>query len=97
VEYEIKMTSKGQLTIPKEIRDKLGLKAGDFLRAQVEKGHILLKPLPHKNADRIFKEYVAREGKNAPGLAQVREKTEKLKIDPASLVRRVRDEESAGD
>ena len=48
MEYEIKMTSKGQLTIPKEIRDKLGLKAGDFLRAQVEKGHILLKPLPYK-------------------------------------------------
>jgi hypothetical protein len=53
--------------------------------------------LPYKNADRIFREYVAREGKNAPGLAQVREKTEKLKIDTASLVRRVRDEESAGD
>jgi len=97
VEHEIKMTSKGQLTIPKEIRDKLGLKAGDFLRAQVEKGKILLKPLPYKNADRIFREYVAGEGRNAPGLERVRETTGKLKTDTASLVRKIRDEESADD
>jgi antitoxin PrlF len=31
-----KITSKGQVTIPKEIRDKLGIRAGDSLLYEVE-------------------------------------------------------------
>ena len=30
------MTTKGQMTIPKEVRDKLGLKAGDRVDIQVQ-------------------------------------------------------------
>ena len=29
--YRVKITSKGQLTLPKELREKLGLKPGDYL------------------------------------------------------------------
>ena len=97
MEQEVKLTSKGQLTIPKKIRDKLGLKAGDFLEAQVKEGKIVLKPLPYKNADRVFREYVAGEGENAPGLKQVRETAGKLKTDTTFLVRKIRDEESNDD
>jgi antitoxin PrlF len=40
------MTSKGQITIPKEIREKLNLKAGSRVDFAVEKsGKITLKPL----------------------------------------------------
>jgi antitoxin PrlF len=39
------LTSKGQITIPKEIRDHLGLSAGDRLDFQIaESGAVLVEP-----------------------------------------------------
>jgi antitoxin PrlF len=37
------MTSKGQLTIPKEIRDKLGLREGDKVELLLEGDHVTLR------------------------------------------------------
>lgn len=34
------ITSKGQITIPKKIREKLGLKPGDKIEFEVEKGDL---------------------------------------------------------
>lgn len=39
------MTSKGQVTIPKEVRDILHLKPSDKVIITVEKGHAVLKPV----------------------------------------------------
>ena len=38
------LTSKGQTTIPKEIRDRLGLKSGDKLMFRIEDGKIVVTP-----------------------------------------------------
>ncbi len=39
------LTSKGQLTLPKAVRDKLHLKTGDRLRVEVTKdGRVVLEP-----------------------------------------------------
>ena len=41
------LTSKGQVTIPKEIRDELGLKPHDKIRFSLEHGHaVLVKAYP---------------------------------------------------
>ena len=37
------LTSKGQTTIPKLIRDELGLKAGDKLVFRIENGQIVIR------------------------------------------------------
>jgi AbrB family looped-hinge helix DNA binding protein len=37
------LTSKGQVTIPKEIRDELGLKPHDKIRFSLENGHAVLR------------------------------------------------------
>lgn len=37
-----RMTSKGQLTIPKHVRDALGLRAGDDLLFRVEEGRAVI-------------------------------------------------------
>lgn len=37
------LTSKGQVTVPREIREELGLSAGDKLLFEVEEGAIRLK------------------------------------------------------
>jgi antitoxin PrlF len=37
------LTSKGQVTIPKEIRDELGLKPSDKIVFSLEDGHVTLR------------------------------------------------------
>ena len=37
------LTSKGRLTIPKEIRDELGSKPHDTVRFSLENGHVVLR------------------------------------------------------
>ena len=38
------ITSKGQITIPQEVRQRLGLKQGDKVTFEVENGLTVLKP-----------------------------------------------------
>ena len=38
------MTSKGQLTVPKEIRDSLGLKEGTKFSMTIENGTVVARP-----------------------------------------------------
>ncbi|HET9029472.1 MAG TPA: AbrB/MazE/SpoVT family DNA-binding domain-containing protein [Candidatus Aquilonibacter sp.] len=38
------LTTKGQLTLPKEIREALGLREGDRLDVAVEDGHVVMYP-----------------------------------------------------
>ncbi len=40
------LTSKGQVTVPKEIRDELGLKPHDKITFDIEDGHATLRRLP---------------------------------------------------
>lgn len=43
---DAKVTSKGQVTIPKAVRDRLGIRTGDYLRFMVdEKGVVRVEPL----------------------------------------------------
>lgn len=43
---DAKVTSKGQVTIPKGIRDRLGISKGDYLRFTVEDdGTVRMEPL----------------------------------------------------
>jgi antitoxin PrlF len=48
--YSSPLTSKGQIVIPKPIRDALGLQPGDFLSFTMTKDSLTLKPsiAPHK-------------------------------------------------
>jgi AbrB family looped-hinge helix DNA binding protein len=40
----IKVKEKGQVTLPATIREEIGLAAGDYLEARVERGKITLEP-----------------------------------------------------
>lgn len=42
VTRSIKLGRKGQMVLPKEIRDRLGLKEGDYLVVSLQGGEILL-------------------------------------------------------
>ncbi|MDF0728692.1 AbrB/MazE/SpoVT family DNA-binding domain-containing protein [Cytobacillus sp. S13-E01] len=43
-----KMTSKGQITIPKELREKLGLSEGDQFKFLIENDEVRIKPVKKK-------------------------------------------------
>jgi len=46
-----KLSRKGQVTIPKAIRNAVGLDAGDLVACEARDGVILLKRLEHFDAD----------------------------------------------
>jgi antitoxin PrlF len=49
-----KITFKGQVTIPKEIREALTIEQGDTVVFQVEGDHAILKPLKKKSLREFY-------------------------------------------
>lgn len=49
------MTSKGQITVPKPVRDRLGLAPGDYLRFTFEEdGTVRVEPLDARGRPRVL-------------------------------------------
>ncbi len=48
-----KMTSKGQLTIPKKIRDRLGLHRGDLVAIEADGNRAVLTRVPSRDMARL--------------------------------------------
>ena len=42
----VEVNSKGQITLPREVRDQVGMRAGTVVRVQVVDGRLLLDPRP---------------------------------------------------
>lgn len=53
----VKLSSKGQLVIPKDVRDGLGLEAGTRLQLWVQNGKIVLEPLTQSPIDALYGKY----------------------------------------
>ena len=56
----VKTHAKGQIIMPKEIRDKLGIKPGTALSVKLVDDHVEIRPLPDDPIEfltGIFKEY----------------------------------------
>jgi AbrB family looped-hinge helix DNA binding protein len=78
---ETKVSTKGQVVLPRALRDKAGLRPGDALEARLEGGSIVLTPKQRRRRkakiviDPISGFPVLDAGKNAPKLTnkQVRE------------------------
>ncbi len=39
-----RVASRGRITIPKQIRDSLGLKPGDWVRITIDEGRLVIRP-----------------------------------------------------
>lgn len=93
----IKITSKGQITIPKKLRDEMKIKVGMYLNAYVEDGNLVLKPLP-QNSDKVkLLNYAHEESRGKIGIDRVREKARDFNLNMASQVRDMREEEAVDD
>ena len=67
-----KITFKGQVTIPKQVRISLDIKEGDSVIFVIEKDHAVLKPLKKKNLKDFYGVLPATQP--YPGMDSVREK-----------------------
>jgi len=71
------LTSKGQTTIPRDIRKLLGLKANDRILYEVEDGKVAIEPAPAVHElYAIFKPRIRRKGP-LPTKAQMRAAVER--------------------
>lgn len=65
------ISSKGQVTIPKEIREALGIQAGDVIAYEVKNGAVLLRRVGpfdaefHAALSRTLDEWSSREDEEA--------------------------------
>lgn len=51
--YKAKVTSKGQVTIPKKLRKKLGIKSGDYIKIkETAQGYYIEKDINEDKIDR---------------------------------------------
>lgn len=93
MKYDVKLTSKGQITLPKEIREQMMLKFGDYLQAQVKEGVIELR-LKQRNDDdnMILMEYAEQYGSKSQGIKEVRKLTSEIKLNMTEKVRKMREE-----
>jgi len=58
----VKVTAKGQVTLPQPLRDQLEIDEGTYLEASIFQNGILLKPL--KGGHQLIKEYSQKYGNN---------------------------------
>jgi AbrB family looped-hinge helix DNA binding protein len=49
-----KISSKGQLVVPKEVRKKLKIKPGTFFHVRLEKNMIILIPMKKRPLDNLY-------------------------------------------
>ncbi|MBS3933800.1 MAG: AbrB/MazE/SpoVT family DNA-binding domain-containing protein [Truepera sp.] len=52
--YRTTLTSKGQVTLPKEIRNQFGIKEGDQIAFEVLGDRIQVKMIPKLSIDELF-------------------------------------------
>ena len=50
----VRVSGKGQVVIPKGVRDRLGLRAGDELSVNVQDGKIVLRKRPESYTDYMW-------------------------------------------
>ncbi len=69
---KVKITSKGQITLPKRLRDKLKVKEGDYLEAFLRGNELVFKPLPAKTGKETLLNYCKEQsaGRVKPGEAR---------------------------
>lgn len=49
----VKLSAKGQMVLPKEAREHLGLKPGDMVTVSIKDGIVQIAPRPRKYAEHI--------------------------------------------
>ena len=49
----VKVNGRNQITLPRNVREKLKIKTGDYLLVNIQNGMMILVPQPESNADHM--------------------------------------------
>ncbi len=90
--YRIKITSKGQVTLPKLLREKLELREGGYLDASIQNNTLVLKPVPTQNGKEVIVNYCKKQAKNRSELESVRKILAKVPFSLSERVETLREE-----
>lgn len=90
---EIKVTSKGQITLPKSIRQRLKISEGDYLQAELRGGELVLRPAPKQNERELLLEYAKEHSKGRVGTEEIQRMFSGLPFSLAERVSQLRKED----
>jgi AbrB family looped-hinge helix DNA binding protein len=85
---KVKVTSKGQITLPQSMRQKLGIREGDYLDVLMQGNALLLKPSPRDNSTQLLMEHSSKYCTDNASLEKARKVLSKV---PFSLSQKVSD------
>jgi AbrB family looped-hinge helix DNA binding protein len=88
----IKLRVRGQITLPREIREALKLREGDDLEIEVVEGGVLLKPSDTTARDAAWKRIRKSQGAVRPTPAQAAKEVEKQEREILEVVDQTRRE-----
>lgn len=86
----IKVTSKGQVTLPREFREKFSITEGTHLEASIYQNGILLKPAVSNSV--LIQEHCKQYTSKQEGLARTRQILSKVPYSLSEQNRELRDE-----
>lgn len=89
----IKVTSKGQITIPRALREKLQIKEGDYLDVSIYKNCLLLKPVPIESNKEIILEHCKIYKSTKDSLEKTRQILSKVPFSLSERVCKLREED----
>jgi len=93
---KVKITSKGQITLPKRLRDKLRVGEGDYLEAFLRGNELIFRPLPSQTGKEALLDYCKEQSSARVKLSEVKQILTKLPFSLAERVRAEREENSNG-
>ena len=89
----IKITAKGQITLPKSLREKLKLKKGDYLDAVIHNNSLVLKPVPHQTGKEIILSYCKKQSSRKVSLEHTRQILARAPFSLSERASKLREEE----
>ncbi len=98
MEYRgIKVTSKGQVTLPKAIRERLRVSEGDYLQVELRGDELVLRPAPKQNDRELLREYAREHSKERASLEEIQKMLSGLPFSIAERVSQLREEEGTSE
>ncbi len=86
-----KVTSKGQITLPKQVRERLFIQTGDYLEMEV-RGRELIIRTTSRDGSMLLRDYAAPYVAQADDLVKLRQRLSGLPVSLTDEVRAVREE-----
>ena len=88
----IKVTAKGQVTLPKNLREKLKIREGNYLEVFIRKNELVLRPLPDKPERELLLEYCKKNAARRVGIDDARRILSRVPFSLSKRVHQLREE-----